>query len=237
MLHTTRAIVLKTIRHGDNTIVLKALTQALGTRSILVRTGRKGGVTGASLQPLSRLEVVLRESAERELLTLQELRVAEPYESLPFDAVRGTLALFVQEILYRTLHGESADAELYAFVEEALRAMDCAPDVSHFPLVLLVRYSEVLGFLPAAPGPDERWFDLLEGEFMVQGLRYGHLMGPPLSDHLAALLPVGFDQLSDLGIPADERRELLDRLLLYFRMHVEGLGEIRSPAILHDVLG
>lgn len=237
MLHTTRAIVLKTIRHGDNTSVLKALTEALGTRSLLVRAGRKGGVSAAALQPLSRLEVVIQESAERELLTVRELRVSEPYEQLPYDAVRGTLALFVQEVLYRTLSGESADPEIYGFVEEALRAMDRSPDVGHFPIVFLLRYSGILGFQPSAPGPGERWFDLREGEFMAHGQRHGHLMGPPLSDHLATLLPVGFDHLGSLNIPAGQRRELLDHLLLYFRMHVEGLGELRSPAVLHDVLG
>lgn len=237
MLHTTRAIALKTIRHGDNTIVLKALTEGLGTRSILVRTGRKGGVSAASLQPLNRLEVVVQESGERELLSARELRVAEPYERLPFDAVRGTLALFVQEVLYRTLRGESADPELYAFVEGALHAMDRSPDVRHFPLVFLLRYSEMLGFLPATPGPEERWFDPREGEFMARGQHHGHLMGPPLSDHLAAMLSVGFDRMEALNIPAGQRRGLLDHLLLYFRMHIEGLGELRSPSVLHEVLG
>lgn len=236
MLHTTRAIVLKTIRHGDHTVVLKALTEALGLRSFLVRLGRKGGAM-AALQPLSRVEIVAEEIAERELLAVRELRVAAPYERVPFDPVRGTLALFTQEVLYRTLRGESPDPELYGFVEDALHAMDGSPDVRHFPLVFLVRYSEMLGFLPATPGAEERWFDLREGEFMREGQRHGHLMGPPLSDHMAELLPVGFAELGTLNIPVGRRRELLDHLLLYFRLHIEGLGELRSPAVLHEVLG
>ena len=32
------------------------------------------------------------------------------------------------------------------------------------------------------------------------------------------------------------RKELLDQLLLYFRMHVEGFGQLRSPEVLHAVL-
>ena len=36
-------------------------------------------------------------------------------------------------------------------------------------------------------------------------------------------------------MPASERRDLLDHLLLYYRMHLEGLGELRSPAVLHQV--
>lgn len=237
MLHTTQAIVLKTIRHGDSTVVLKAYTEQLGVRSFVVRVGKKGGHVQAALQPLSRLEVVANEAPERDLLTVREIRVAQPYTRLPFDPVRGTLALFVQEVLYKVLRGEAADPELYAFVQEALEAMDTAADVRNFPLVFLVRFTEQLGFLPLPPSPGEDRFDLGEGVFVEGAAAHGHTLAPLLSAHLAALLPVGFPQMHEPVIGARERRELLDHLLLYFRMHVEGLGELRSPAVLHQVLG
>ncbi|MBX2973080.1 MAG: DNA repair protein RecO C-terminal domain-containing protein [Flavobacteriales bacterium] len=237
MLHTTQAVVLKTIRHGDSTVVLKALTELLGVRSFMVRTGKKGGIAQAALQPLNRIELVAHEAPERDLLTVRELRVYEPYSRVSFDAVRGALALFVQEVLYRSLRGETADPGLFAFVQETLRAMDTAPDVRNFPLVFLVRYSEQLGFLPSPSGDGEDHFDLLEGEFVHGAGRHGHTMGPPLSLHLAALLPVDFTTMDRIAIASAQRRELLDHLLLYFRMHVEGLGELRSPAVLHQVLG
>lgn len=235
MLHTTRAIVLKTIRHGDNTVVLKAFAEELGVRSFLVRSGKKSGNMQALLQPLNRLELVVNETPEREMLNVRELRVGRPYMQVPFDAVRGTLALFVQEVLYKVLRGETADPDLYAFVETAVEVMDSAADVRNYPLVFLVLLSGQLGFTPAFPAPGEDHFDLREGEF-VRGSS-GHTMGPPLSGHLAALLGCDLESMHRVTIGATHRRELLDRLLLYFRMHVEGMGELRSPAILHQVLG
>ncbi|HRF79545.1 MAG TPA: recombination protein O N-terminal domain-containing protein [Flavobacteriales bacterium] len=237
MLHTTRAVVLKTIRHGDSTVVLKAYTEALGLRSYLVRMGKKGGVSQAALQPLNRIELVAQGAPEKDLLAVRELRVDRPYLQVPFDAVRGTLALFVQEVLYRTLRGESADAELFAFLEEVLHAMDTAPDVRNFPLVFLVRYSEQLGIMPSPPKAGADHFDPAEGEFVLGAERFGRTMGPPLSHHLAELLPVGFADMDRHLIPGAHRRELLDHLLLYYRMHVDGLSELRSPAVLHQVLG
>lgn len=237
MLHTTRAVVLKTIRHGDGTMVLKAFTETMGVRSFLVRVGKKSGTTQGVLQALNRLEVVAQEAPERDLLTVRELRVERPYRQVPLDPVRGALALFVQEVLYRILRGESQDAELFAFVDEALEAMDASPDVRNFPLVFLVRFSEQLGFMPSPPLPGEDRFDLQEGEFAQGAVGHGHTMGPPLSKYLAALIPIGFTEMHVPEIPAGQRRELLDHLLLYFRMHVEGLGELRSPAVLHQVLG
>lgn len=235
MLHTTRAIVLKTIRHGDSTVVLKAFTETLGVRSFLVRAGKKGGAAYAALQPLNRLELVAMESSEKDLLYVRELRVERPYAEMPFDAVRGALALFVQELLYKVLRGESADADMYGFVSGSLEALDTAPDVRNFPLVFLVRFSEQLGFLPSPPARPGDAFDLVEGEFVEGVPRHGHTMGAPLSAQLAALLAIGFADMHVPVIPSSQRRDLLDHLLLYFRMHVDGLGEFRSPAILHQL--
>jgi DNA repair protein RecO (recombination protein O) len=111
MLHTTRAVVLKAIRHGDSTTVVKAYTEQLGARSFMVRTSKKGGVSAASLQPLNRVEIVALEHTDRDLLNARELRLDRPYRHIAFDPVRGTLALFVQEVLYKVLRGESADSE------------------------------------------------------------------------------------------------------------------------------
>lgn len=233
MLHTTRGVVLRAIRHGDSTFVLRAFTQELGVRSFLVRVGGRGGISQASLLGLNRVEIVAKETSERDLLSAQELRVYKPYERVHKEPVRGTLLLFVQEVLYRVLRGESGDSDLFSFVEQALEAMDTMPDVRNYPLVFLVRLSGELGFMPSPPLNGEEYFDLHGGEF----LSVGHTMGPPLSTHLAALLSTDFGDRHQPNIAASHRRELLDRLLLYFRLHVDGLGELHSPLVLHQVLG
>jgi len=237
MLQTTRAIVLKTIRHGDHTVVLKAWTERFGTRSYMVRTGGKRGAATAALRPLNRLELVVDEHPERDLHAVRELRVERPYVRLPYDAVRGALALFVQEVLYKTLRSEAPDPGLNSFVEEALETMDTAADVRHYPLVFLLQLSGHLGFFPEAPTEDQEHFDLQEGHFINTTRPHGHTLGPPLSRGFIALLDIDLDRLSAVDIPGTQRRALLDHLLLYFRLHLEGFGELRSPAVLHEALG
>jgi DNA repair protein RecO (recombination protein O) len=237
MLTTTKAIVLKTVRHGDSTVVLKAWTEQFGLRSYMVRAGGKRGTNMAALQALNRLEIVVDEHPERDLRPVRELRVARPYTLIPVDPVRGSVALFVQEVLYRVLRQESADEGLNDFLDRTLDVLDSAPDLSHFPLVFLLQLSGHLGFFPEAPAPGEDRFDLREGHFTQGQPQHGHTLGPGLSLALAALLDVDLEQLHRATLPAAQRRELLDHLLLYFRMHLEGLGEMRSPAVLHQVLG
>lgn len=237
MLHTTRAIVLRAIKHGDRTVVLKAYTEQFGLRGYMVRSGGKGGVAPSALLPLTRVELVVTEHAERDMHSVRELRVDKPYTQLHTDALRGTLVLFTQELLYKVLREESADDALFAFLDEALEAMDTAPDVRCFPLILLVQLSGHLGFYPEPPAIGEDRFDLKEGHFIKNTAPHGHTLGPPLSNSLAQLLKVNFDTMAEVAIPAVQRRELLERLLLYYRLHVAGLGEMRSPSVLHQILG
>ena len=237
MLVTTQAIVLKTFRHGDNTVVLKAWTSHAGLRSYVVRTGKRGGAGMAALQALNRIEVVAVEHPERDLHMVRELRVARPYTRLSVDPVRGVVALFVQELLYKVLRQESADDTLNDFLDEALEALDTVPDLRIFPLVFLLRLSGYLGFFPEAPAPGEDRFDLREGHFVQGHGDHAHTLGPPLSLALAALLSADLHDPLPVDLPHAQRRELLDHLLLYFRMHLDGMGELRSPAVLHQVLG
>ncbi len=232
---TTQAIVLRSIRHGDSTVVLKAYTRRFGPRSYLVRTGKKGARM-AMLQPLNRLEVVVREDPDRDLTALREIRVEKPFTRIHADPLRSALALFIQEVLYKVLREGSCDEQLYRFLDEALQGLDSFDDIRHFPSLFLIHMAAHLGFGMEGPGEGEDRFDLLEGHFLRGDAPHGHTVGPPLSLALARLLACGDLRTQAPVLPLEQRRQLLDHLLLYFRLHVEGLGELRSPAMLQQVL-
>lgn len=236
MLQTSHAIVLKTVKHGDRTVILKAWTRHAGARSYVVRTGSKKGSSSAALQPLNRLELVADERPDSELHTVRELRVERPFLNLHQDPIRAALALFTQEVLYKVLRAETADPGLDAFVHEVLEVIDIGADLRCFPLVFLLQLSGHLGFFPEPPSDGDNHFDLQEGCFYPAGVLHGHTMAPPLSLAFIQLLDLDLQRLSEAMLPASQRRELLDHLLLYFRLHIDGMGELRSPAVLHDTL-
>ncbi len=236
MLHTTRAVVLRTFKHSDKGTVLKAYTEAFGIRSYMVRTGSRKDRREAALQPLSRVELVVTESGDKEMHAVREIRVSMPYLRLHVDHERGLLALFTQEVLYRTLREESQDPALFAFVMQVLESMDSNAELANYPLVLLVELSRHLGICPAPPGPGEGRFDLREGCFFAGDAQHDLCLTAEVSTAFAHLLS------SDSGhpttrIPAVVRRSLLDGLLTYYRLHVEGFGELRSVEVLRTVVG
>ena len=233
MLHTTRAIVLRTIRHGERTVILKAYTEQFGLRSYVVRAGGRSGVQQALLQPLSRLELVADERSDRDLHTVKEARSEMPGAPMGHPG-KAAAALFTQEVLLRVLKEEAADQDLFLFAHSAIETIDREDDLSHFPLSFLTGLMRHLGFQPSLPEHGEENFDLLEGQFVHGDAPSGHTLRAPLSTGLAALLEP-FREVP-LRFPAAERRELLDHLLLFYRLHVEGFGELRSIDVLREVL-
>ncbi|MCC6937938.1 MAG: recombination protein O N-terminal domain-containing protein [Flavobacteriales bacterium] len=236
MLQTAHAIVLKTIRYGDRSVVVKTWTTHAGARSYMVRTGAKNGGSMAALQPLNRIELVADERPDADMHTAREVRVEKPYLNVHRDPIRGSLILFTQEVLYRVLWAEAADPSLDAFVREALETIDTSDVLQGYPLIFLLQLSGHLGFFPEYPSPGADHFDLMAGCFVPAGVPHGHTLAPPLSNALVRLLDIDLDALEEVVLPASQRRDLLDHLLLYFRLHVDGLGELRSPAVLHATL-
>ncbi len=236
MLRTVRAIVLKTVKYGDRTVILKAWTEHGGTRSYVVRTGGKKGNSAAALQPLTRLELIADERDDRDLHNVRELRVERAFMRLNSDPLRAAVALFAQEVFYKVLRTEGEEPQLDAFVRQAIETIDTAEDLRCYPLVLLIQLSAHLGFFPEHPNGADDHFDLQEGCFFPAGERHGHTLAPPLSHVFIGLLTTDLDRLHTVIVPASQRRELLDHLLLYYRLHMEGLGEFRSPEVLHSAL-
>lgn len=235
MLQTTRAVVLRTFKYGDSSVILKAYTEAFGLRSYIVRFSKRGTARPAHLQPLDRLELVVSESGERELHTVREVRTEKTYVGIAGDPARGLLLLFAQEVFHRTLKEESPDPELFDLVQRTLEEIDTGDNLGQLPLLLLLRLARHLGFLPEPPGPGEDRFDLREGQFFSGVPKHGFCMDVNSSLAFAELL-----RTESIGVgmhlPSDVRKGLLEQLLDYYRLHVEGFGQLRSPAILHALL-
>lgn len=232
MLTTTRAVILRAVRHNDHLIVLTAYTEAFGTRACMMRLGRKDRSRQVAAQPLSRMELVVLGDAEKDSLLLREARVEKPYTNLHTDPLRGTLALFTQEVLYRALRHVPSDPALFAFIDSALDDLDTGSATGSYPQRLLIGLAHQLGFLPDGPETSATGFDLREGIF-YHGKSPHELC---LSAEQTTLLLHLMGSAEPISVPAAVRSELLDHLLLFMRLHVEDFGELRSLGVLRQVL-
>ena len=74
-------------------------------------------------------------------------------------------------------------------------------------------------------------FDLKEGRFLNQTQNFNFLQGRQ-SENFSLLM-----QKQSVSINKTERKILLDAILMYFKIHIEGFRQIKSVEVLEVVLG
>jgi DNA repair protein RecO (recombination protein O) len=91
-----------------------------------------------------------------------------------------------------------------------------------------------LGIQPSAPEQQQiGYFDIAEGCFRLTQPMHSSFLDQDCSSALAQLLDGA--HYGTLGIHAEQRKTLLDRLLAYYTHHLPELGNIRSHSVLTTV--
>lgn len=139
----TRAIVLHLTRISDNKSVLHLFTRECGRVQYIVYGNRR---KQHALLPLSPVEIEAEHRDNRELQTLKEIVPTRVSMLMNSDICRQTEALFMAEVLFRTLTHPLAEPSLYDWLEEVVQALDERPNPENVHLEFLVGLIDWLGF-------------------------------------------------------------------------------------------
>ena len=90
MLKKTQAVVLRTIKYGENKLIVDFLTEQEGRVSCVVGIPKtqKGKLKKQFFQPLTILEVELDIRPNQQLHHIRDARIGIPYASIPFDPTK-----------------------------------------------------------------------------------------------------------------------------------------------------
>ena len=234
---TTKAIVFSSIKYGDTSLIVKAYTEADGLQSYLIKgvlKSRKSRLKAAYFQPLTQLEIVARHKHKGSLESIREARIAYHYQGLHLDIAKNSIALFLAEVLSSSVREGDPDPALFAFVEASLQWLDTHDQVSNFHLFFLTQLSKFLGFYPDTSDTDADYFDLMEGEFTSAQTLNPVIVGSTLLC-FKRLLGTNFDGMHTIKMSKKDRQELLQKLVVYFELHLHGFKRPRSLAVLNEV--
>lgn len=235
----TRAIVLKAIRYGDNNLIVKLLTEQNGLQSFMVKGAfnKNAKIRAALFQPLTLLEIVAAKS-RGELGYLREASVEYAYQDIPNNINKNAIVLFLCELLSKTIQDSETDIELFAFIHDALTHLDVMTgSCADFPLQFAVKLTDFLGFSPNINSYKPGFvFDLEEGRFLHDGTTATYVIDPKQSELLYNIC--NHDIFDDfcLNITTPERRQLLEAVISYYKLHFSGFNEMKSTEILKAVL-
>jgi len=240
LIHQTNGIILHTTKYSENSLIVKVYTLHFGLQSYIINGIRsKNSKNKASLfQPLAIVELQVTASNKGKLERISEINSLHPYKTIPYNIIKSSIAIFINEILYRAVKEEHSDEELFEFICNSLLLLDLEEgNCSNFHLYFMVELSRYLGFYPQGKySATTSIFNLQEGFFVNQTPSTPHYLLPSISCLLYDFMGSGVDNFSQVVITNDQRKKLLSGLITFYRLHVTSLGEIKSHLVLEEVV-
>lgn len=240
MLHKTRGIILKTTLYSESSVVVQVFTEQLGIQSYLINGVKKpkAKISINMLQPLHLVDMVVSHKPNISLQRVSELRPSPVFRSIPYDVVKRSIIMFLNEVLYKSIRQQHTDENLFSFLFNAIAWFDEAPEANpNFHLAFLLKLSRFLGFAPSMEHrPDQQFFDLQEGAFRSRQPIHSHYLEKEAGDWFILLYSTSFERLIEIKFKNSVRRHILDKILIFYTLHTASFGEIRSHQILEDIL-
>jgi len=230
MLHKTRGIALSYIRYRESSIIVKIYTELFGIQSYIVNGVRSSSAKTnriALFQPLTLLDLVVYHKGKNDTVhRISEMKCYNPFDTLPYNVTKSSLALFVTEILGKTLKEEEANEPLFHFIEHSVIYLDQAESgFENFHIQFLLHLASFLGF------GIENLHDL---EREIKSHHFPQMADKIELSATEQLLLNGYGVQVQLG--RTRRVSILEKVLFFYKIHIEGLGEIRSLEVLKEVL-
>lgn len=196
--------------------------------------GKKKGNRLSHLEPLSFVEISFHFREKYGVQTARKITADYTSPKLFFDPIKSTVQLFLAEMLFKALKEETPDEDLFDYLFSSISYLQEANDQQDFHLIFLMKFTRFLGFYPKGEMTENAvYFDLLNGEFSSSRAQSIHTLDLHNSTDFKEIL--ASDYGTRLSLSQDRRRKVLDSLVEYYRLHLEGFGEVKSLKVLKEV--
>ena len=238
MIQKTRAIVLHQLKYSETSIIATLYTEAFGRLPCMIngiRSSKSKQKIGL-IQPLFLLEAEIYYKPGRDVQNLKEFCLGKVYHSIPFDVAKSTMAMFLSEVLYKVLRNEEPDPVLFEFILHSVYYFDSMENgAANFHLWFLVKLLDFLGFRIDNNTNNGSWFNMKAGSYTL--FRPSLPNTPDLEESalLADLIDKNADNFHQLSISGNKRTRLLEILIDYYSLHIDGMGTINSLKVMKEI--
>ena len=253
MLQKTEALVLHSLRYGEQKLVVDMFSRLHGRLSFIVPVPKssRAKMKKQYFQPLTLLDIEADLRPQAQLQRLHDATLLLPLPSLQGDPSKLAISLFCSEFLYHALRDEQQNEPLFCYLRNSIEWLDrSSRGVANFHLVFLMHLSRFLGFYPnledegrgtrdeGRGAKDEvggRLFDLREGQFCTRVPMHTDFLAPDEAAHIRLLMRMDYATMHLFRLNRQERNRILDVLLHYYRLHLPALPELRSLGVFREL--
>lgn len=240
MIHKTRAIALHTVKYGDSSLIAYVYSESHGRLSLMVHGAfgkQKSSNKAIFFQPLNIINLVYYHKGQQTLCKLKEVSSSVAFGELPFDPVKRAIALFIGEVVYRTIREEEPNTTMFNYLETSIELLDVMHSgVSNFHLIFLAQLTRYLGFYPGNAWSESLpIFDYKNGLFIASEPMHPLFFDKEKSKSIGMILSTPFHDAEHLKLNHKVRAQIIDNLLTFYQVHIEGVASLKSLSVLSQV--
>lgn len=248
MTYKTKGLVLRTIKYGETSVIVTIFTELFGVQSYLINGVRllsKTGSKAAMYQPAALLNMEVYHNELKPLQRIKECSWATLYINIFSDVIKNCIALYMVELLYKTLKQPEQNTSLFYFCEDVMTELDRASVkiAANFPLFFSLQLAGFLGFklqVPILSPTDESsiFIDLNEGAFTTQQPHHSNFISGDNAVITMELLKIMHPaELDQVALHHTKRRELILKYQEYYALHIADFGKLKTLQVMQEVLG
>jgi len=242
-LHKTKGIVLRTVKYGETSIITAVYTELFGIQSYIIKGVRQSSKRSQGkatyFQPAAMLEMEVYHNELKNLQFIKEYQWSYLYRTIMYDVVRNAVAMYMIELLQHSLKQPEANPDFFYFVEHSLLQLDTGNTslVANLPLYFTLQLGSILGFQILGEYNDSTpVVDLQEGSFVHETPIHPYYLTNELAQITSQIITADYNTLSQLSLNRNIRRQLLEVYQSYLSLHIADFGEMKSLAILQEIL-
>ena len=240
MLVETDAIVISTLKYNDSSLIVSCYCERLGLKSFIVKgvlKSKKGLIRKSFFQPLNILSIIThyQKNKSQKLHFFKEIKIVEPLQKIHLDIKKNNTALFISEILRKTLPEDGGiNIKLFDFLRKSILDLERKIISSAFYLKFLIELSGFLGFYPNMENINNSFFDLETGCFSGIEKNGNSIKGESLEE-FKKILNTPFDRVNSVSISSNLSKDILQNLMKFFSIHLQSFNNLKSHKILNDL--
>jgi DNA repair protein RecO (recombination protein O) len=236
-MQSTSAIVLRTIKYGETSLIVHLYTQLFGVQSFMVKGVRKQSKKGASKANIFTIGNILNISTtikpNKSLQVLAQFQLEYVHTNIASSVIKYTIIVFITELLHHTIHEPEPNAELFEYLIQLIKEIEMEPIamLNYYPHLFCIQLASYLGF-EINQHQSGAYFNLKAGYFQNDISETQQFCSKENSSLLLELLQYSKQTtVKNIG----NKRALLRDLIMYFKLHIPHMQAVKCLDVLEVI--
>ncbi len=249
MISKSRIIVLHTIKHGDNGVVVQCYSNTSGRIALYFRVTSKNKINVSNLHRLNILDVITYSSSSSSMPTIKEMEAVSRLSSIRTNIYKNTIAIFLSELIVKCIRETETNPMLFNFLSSSINILEhLESGEANFHVHFMVHLSKMLGFMPTDNYSAEMpFFNLTTARFCEGGRYYNgeycevrntdsnNCFSHAESELLHLLFRTKAIECGAIKCSGELRLSFAKQMIRYLSHHLGMDIDIKSIDVLHEV--